>query len=120
MSFCGFICILLLISIFGHFSSIYQFSAENGMTLGHLNRIGIIQKVFEKIFQNFVNERQIDVRKAVPSFASIPVTVRTVFKKKRGGGRIRPSRRSRVKLIGANLKCETRLHSIGTSSKCMY
>ena len=33
-----FVCILLLISIFGDFSNIYPFSTKNGMTLGHLNR----------------------------------------------------------------------------------
>ena len=54
------------------------------MTLGHLNRH--ILKSFEKIFQNFAERHQIDVRRGMPSFSSIPVTPRMLFKNNRGGG----------------------------------
>ena len=50
-----------------------------------VTKIGIIQKEFEDIFQKFVQGRQIDVRKGMPSFASIPVTIRTLFKTNRPG-----------------------------------
>ena len=96
-----FICILLLISIFGDFSNIYPFSTKNGMTLdhaifakSHLNRH--ISKRFWEKSAKFCKRRQIDIRRSMPSFASISVTPRTLFKKNRWG-RIRPPRRSRVK-----------------------
>ena len=64
--------------------------------LGSL-KSAFFQNVFEKIFQNFAERRQIDVRRGMPSFASIPVTPRMLFKKNRGGvGSDPPPRRSRV------------------------
>ena len=58
--------------------------------------IGIFQKVFD-IFL-IAERRQMDVRRGIPSFASISVTPRTLFKKNRGGvGSGPPPRRSRVK-----------------------
>ena len=54
------------------------------MTLGHLNRYK--SKRFREHFPTFcVSVRKVDVRKGMPSFAWIPVTLRTLFKKNRGG-----------------------------------
>ena len=79
----AFVCILLLNSISGDFSNIYQFSIKNGMKLGHLNRH--ISKSFWEKLQNFAERRQIYIRRGMPSLAPIPVTPRTLFKKNRGG-----------------------------------
>ena len=58
--------------------------------------------------------RQIDVRKGMPSFASIPVTIRTLFKTNRpgdggGSGPTLPPRRSRgkIKVVVNNFRTKT-------------
>ena len=82
------ICLLLKKLFFGDFSNIYQFSTKNGMNW--VTYIGIIQEVFDKIFQSFVWRRKINVQSGMLSFASIPVTLRTLFRKNRGKVGSRP------------------------------
>ena len=90
-----FVCILLKISIFGGFANNYSFSTKKWHDLGSLKSIYFKKKI-ENIFQNLAERRQIDVRRGMPSFASIPVTPRTLFTKNRGGFGSDPPRRSRV------------------------
>ena len=82
-----FVCIWLLISIFGDFLNIYEFSTKNGMTCSL--KSAYFEKFLRIFFFKFAEGRQIDERRGMPSFASIPVTPRTLFKKNRRG-RIRP------------------------------
>ena len=54
-----------------------------------------------KIVRYFVQGRKIDVQKGMPSFASIPVTLRTLLKKNRGrvGSEPPPPQVARVKTL---------------------
>ena len=80
-------CTSLKISIFDDFSNICQFPTKKiGMTSGHLNRYN--SKSFRENFRNLVYWSQIDVRKGMLNVASIPVTLRMLFKEK-PRGRIR-------------------------------
>ena len=88
---------------FGGFFKHLPIFDQKWQALGHLN-LDISKKFLGFFFPNFAGRHQIDVRRGMPSFASISVTPRTLFKK-RGGGRsdTHPGSRGLISLSGGSL-----------------